>query len=311
MPHRRSFPQRITDSFRVISELDLSHAYERQAGSLALIVLVGAVVVSAVLWVQVLHPVVRTEVLVEFPDVRGLVVGDRVQVAGVTVGRVHRVELLGPGRVLVGLRVDPSARPRRDAHAEIVALNLVGGNAVSFSPGVADDFLGDVVLVGSAPASSAAMPALRAEAERVALAASVFARADLQRDVAAAQAATRRAMAALAQAPADSAAAATTAALASTDALFARLDSLVGSLAGVDSTRLAHLGASAQDLAGGLAAIQERVAVLRERVDRGDGTLARSLHDDALRRELEATRRSLRLLQEKYLGRRPTRPDTQ
>jgi len=164
--------------------------------------------------------------------------------------------------------------------------------------------------VGSAPGTAAAMPALRAEAERVALAASVFARADLRRDVAAARAATQAALAALARAPADSALAATTAALAGTDALFARVDSLVGRFSGADSARIAQLGASAQDLANGLGAVQVHLTVLQERVDRGDGTLGRTLRDDALRRELDATRHSLRLFQEKFFGRRPAPPET-
>lgn len=311
MPSRRSIPQRVSDSFRVIKELDLSHVYERQAGSVTLLVLAlavgGAVVGGWLAWGRG-----RVTVVAEFDGARGLVGGDPVVVAGVSVGRVRRVELVEPGRVRVTMVVERGRRPRRDASLAIVSLNLIGDVAVSYDPGGDTVYLSDgQLLAGRAPASlDAELVGLRERAEDAALASRAFLRPDFAADVADARAATTRAQAALASAGA-APAAALAEALAAGQAALRSLDSLVSRVP-VDSTRvrLDELGTNAGELMAGVGAFQERLAAVQQRMARGEGNVGLATRDSALRVALAATRRSLDHLLLKYLGRRPASRDT-
>lgn len=304
MLHRRSLPQRMSDSFRVIRELDLSHRYERQAGTVTLAV--GLLVVAAALlagWAVGGRGPVRATV--EFASAQGLSGGDPVVVAGVPVGRVRRVELTEPGRVRVTLTIRRSHRPHRDARFEIVSVNLVGGMAVVYRPGADTALLAaDTVVVGDTPHDVGARIAeLKGVVEDVAVGGRAFLRPDFAADLAAARAATARAHASLARAGAGPAAAAADA-LASGQAALAALDSLVDRLPH-DSARLSELGANLGDLMLGVGDARERLAAIQERIARGEGNLGRATRDSALRLELEAARLSLDHLLLKYLGRRP------
>jgi hypothetical protein len=201
-------------------------------------------------------------------------------------------------------------RPRRDAQFEIAAVNLLGSVAVSYRPGTDTTLAapGQVLAGRTAEDFSARMLSARETVAEVALSARAFLRQDLQGDVAAARAATRRAQAALAGvrgAPVQ----ALTEALTAGQAVLASLDSLVLSAA-LDSARegMAELGGRARPLMSGVADTRARLAAIQARMDSGQGNVGRALHDSTLRRELDATRRSLDDLLFKYLGRRPAPP---
>ncbi|MDH5197771.1 MAG: MlaD family protein, partial [Gemmatimonadota bacterium] len=152
MAKRRSLSDRVTDSFRVLTELDLSHAYERQAGTIALIVLGVAIVVALIVTGGRVGGSDRIAFEAEVPSAGGLASGDPVLVRGVPVGRVEGVDLIGPGHVRVRLSVDPAYAPRRDASVVLVALDLVGSQGIMYERGVAADPLpADVPVVGAAP----------------------------------------------------------------------------------------------------------------------------------------------------------------
>jgi phospholipid/cholesterol/gamma-HCH transport system substrate-binding protein len=307
MPSRRSLPQRVSDSFRVIKELDLSHQYERQAGTIVFLVLavgLGAATIAGGWLARGRRPV---SVVAEFGAAQGLVGGDPVRLAGVPVGRVRRVELVEAGRVRVTMVIQRRHQPRRDAQFEITAVNLLGDVAVSYRPGADPTPVpSNQVLAGRTPEGlSAQLLAVRETAAEVALSARAFLRRDFQSDVAAARAATRRAQAALAGvrgAPVQ----ALTEALTAGQAVLASLDSLVRNAA-LDSARgrLAELGDRAGPLMAGVGDTRARLADIQARMDSGQGNLGRALHDGTLRRELDATQRSLDDLLLKYLGRKP------
>jgi ABC-type transporter Mla subunit MlaD len=310
MPSRRSLPQRVSDSFRVIKELDLSHQYERQAGTIAFLVLAAGLVVATIAggWLAGGRRPVSVEV--EFRAAQGLVGGDPVLLAGVPVGRVRRVELVEAGRVRVSMVIQRRHRPRRDAQFEITAVNLLGNVAVRYRPGTdTTPAAPGRVLAGRTPEDfSARMLAVRETGAEVAVSARAFLRRDFQGDVAAARAATGRAQAALAGvrgAPVQ----ALTEALTAGQAMLASLDSLVRNAA-LDSARgrLAELGDRAGPLMTGVADTRARLAEIQARMDSGQGNVGRALHDSTIRRELDATRRSLDDLLFKYLGRRPAPP---
>jgi phospholipid/cholesterol/gamma-HCH transport system substrate-binding protein len=307
MSPRRSIPQRVSDSFRVIRELDLSHQYERQAGMVVLLVLAVALVAVALAggWLSSGRRPVR--VMVEFTSANGLAGGDPVLLAGVPVGRVRRVELMETGRVRVVMYVQRRHRPRRDADFRVAPVNLLGDVAVSYRPGLDSAVVPDgTILAGRAPRDFAARTlALRETAEEIAVSARAFFRPELSADLAAARAATARAQAAVRSAP-DAPVEALTQALAAGQASLAALDSLVARVP-LDSVRadLSELGETAGALLTDVGETRARLADIQARLDSGQGNVGRALADDGLRRELEATRRSLDDLLFKYTGRRP------
>jgi phospholipid/cholesterol/gamma-HCH transport system substrate-binding protein len=307
VPARRSLPQRVSDSFRVIKELDLSHQYERQAGTIVLLLAAAGIVVAAVAGGWLASEKRPVPVVVDFSAAQGLVGGDAVVMAGVPVGRVRRVELVESGRVRVSLVVQRRHRPRRDAQFEIRPVNMLGDVAVSYRPGSDSAFAPQgTVLAGRARQDFATRAlALRETAAEVAVSARAFLRPDFRADVTAARRATDRARAALAgvrDAPLE----ALDEALAAGQHALASLDSLMQDAA-LDSARarLRGLGEQADGLLAGVTDTRERLAAIQARMDSGQGNVGLALRDRTLRRELDATRRSLDDLLFKYLGRRP------
>jgi ABC-type transporter Mla subunit MlaD len=307
MPPRRSIPRRVSDSFRVIKELDLSHQYERQAGSLALLVLVVLLGVLVLRSDRLLRPPVT--VLAEFEAARGLAGGDAVLFAGVPVGRVKEVALVETGRVRVRMRIDRRHRPRRDARLAIAPVNLLGDVAVIYQPGTDPNELpDDEILAGQAPENLATQSlTLREQAEEIALAGRAFLARDYAAEVAAARSATARARAAIAAAR-DAPFTALNDAMSAGAAVLASLDTLLADPM-LDSARagLREVSASAAPLMAGVTETRERLAAILVAVDSGQGNVGLARKDSMLRRELEATRRALDDLLLKYTGRRPNR----
>jgi len=307
MPQRRSLADRVTDSFRVLTELDLSHAYERQAGTITLVV-IALVAAIAMVVASVTAGPARLTVAMEFPGAGGLAGGDPVLVRGAHVGRVRSVELVGPGRIRVTTTLDADLAPRADAAAEILALDMVGNQAVNYRPGVADAPLpaGAAVPGRAGPTVAGQAGALREEmaglAERLRGVDPAAFRDELARTRAAlarAQAATRRFQ---------------------QDGLTAAVDELVEQgltvLERLDSVRAAFprtalaaqrdsLAASASVLMEQVGQVQGTLSALRERVGAGEGNAGRLQRDSAFRNELDGARLAWRRLQETLLGRKP------
>lgn len=74
----------------------------------------------------------------EFTDVTGLVKGDDVRIAGVKVGSVSGVTVLGADRARVEFTVENASTLTRSSHASIRYRNLVGQRYISLSEGVGD-----------------------------------------------------------------------------------------------------------------------------------------------------------------------------
>lgn len=307
MPPRRSIPRRVSDSFRVIRELDLSHQYERQAGSLALLVIVALLGVVVLKSDWLLRPPVA--VLAEFESARGLSGGDAVLFAGVPVGRVREVRLVETGRVRVRMSIQRQHRPRRDARLSIAPVNLLGDVAIIYRPGADPNELPtDEILAGQAPEDLASQSlTLREQAEEIALAGRAFLARDLGDEVAAARSATNRARAAIASARGAPLAALSHAMLAG-EALLASLDTLLADpMLDSASAGFREVSESAAPLIAGVSQTRERLDRILATVDSGHGNVGLARRDSALRHELEATRRALDDLLLKYTGRRPNR----
>jgi ABC-type transporter Mla subunit MlaD len=307
MPQRRSLADRVTDSFRVLTELDLSHAYERQAGTITLVVIALIAVVAMIVASATAGPA-RLTVAMEFPSAGGLAGGDPVLVRGAHVGRVRTVELVGPGRVRVTTTLDANLAPHADAAAEILALDMVGNQAVNYRPGVADDPLpaGAAVPGRAGPTVAGQAGALREEMAGLAERLRGVDPAAFRDDLARTRAALARARAATRSFP--------------RDALTTAVDELVEqgltALERLDSVRAAFprtslaaqrdsLAASAGALMDQVGQVQGTLSVLRERVGAGEGNAGRLQRDSALRSELDGARLAWRRLQETLLGRKP------
>jgi len=307
MPRRRSLTDRVTDSFRILTELDISHAYERQAGTIALVVLAVLVVAVVVIAREVRGPA-HVPVTMEFPGAAGIAGGDPVLLRGVPIGRVRGVQLLGPGRVQVTTSVDEQYAPRRDATARIVALDMVGSQAVAYEPGSAAETLpaGQPIAGEDAITLQAQLETLRERAQTIAVNLRDFDPAALREDLARTQEALARARDAARRLPADSVAAGLDALFGEGERLVARLDTVRAAFpAAAIAGQRDSLMANASVLMEQVGAVQESLGRIRERMAAGEGTLGRFQRDSTLPRELDAVRASLRSLQEKLLGRRP------
>jgi len=96
----------------------------------------------------------RLTVRAEFPTVAGIDRKADVRIAGVRVGKVEDVELVG-GRAMLTLSLDPSVRLHQGASVRVSSLGMLGDKFVEISPGdlSAPPLPPDAVLGGSAPPS--------------------------------------------------------------------------------------------------------------------------------------------------------------
>jgi ABC-type transporter Mla subunit MlaD len=310
MAKRRTLADRVTDSFKVLTELDLSHAYERQAGTVAL-VLLG--ILGLVLLVATGGPGGdrgTVGVNVELPTAPGLARGDPVLVLGARVGQVEGIRLLRPGHVLVTLTVDAAHAPREDADAQLVALDLVGNQAVQYDPGrAAAPHAPDQPVIGSpAVLFSDRLTQLRERAAELLLGLREVDPDELAAEVERTRRALARAEAAAAAFPQDSLAAVTRLAAARGDSLIAAVRTLQEALPGAAvRTQRESLAVSAATLLEGVGEVQGTLDRLRERMA-GEGNVGRFTRDSTFRAELDAARTALRQLLEKFGGRRPAAP---
>jgi ABC-type transporter Mla subunit MlaD len=311
MPKRRSLSERVTDGFKVLTELDLSHAYERQAGTIALGLLAVLALVVLLTTGGPAGDRGMVEVDVELPAAPGLARGDPVLVLGARVGRVEGVRLVSPGHVLVTLSVARAHAPRLDADAQLVALDLIGNQAVQYDPGRASAPLAPNAPVVGSPSVlfSDRLTQLKEQAAELLVGLREVDPDELAAEVERTRQALARAEAVAGAFPADSLAAAARVTIARGDSLVAEFGAL-----GTAFPRAA-LQAQRESLAVNAAALVEQAGEvqatldrLRERVAGGEGSLGRLTHDTAFRHQLEAARTSLRLLLEKFGGRRPAAP---
>lgn len=78
---------------------------------------------------------------IQFADIGNLKSSSSVRISGVPVGRVERIRLEAPGKVVVSVSLDETIQPKVDAGAQIVAVGFVGDAAIEFDPGRAAERL--------------------------------------------------------------------------------------------------------------------------------------------------------------------------
>lgn len=93
------------------------------------------------------------EISANFTGIGGLAIGDDVQISGVKVGSVSRVELADSYLATVFMSIDPVIELPDDTAAFISSESLLGGKFLALEPGASEDMLeeGGVVQYTQAP----------------------------------------------------------------------------------------------------------------------------------------------------------------
>ena len=115
--------------------MDLSYKQEVTVGSLVILAIVLFIVGTS--WLSGRSVAADSDEWwkIQFKDAGNLKTSSPVKISGVAVGKVERIRLLDPGKVLVEVSLPEKITPRVDAGAQIVAVGFVGDAAVQFESG--------------------------------------------------------------------------------------------------------------------------------------------------------------------------------
>ncbi|HSB55243.1 MAG TPA: MlaD family protein [Gemmatimonadales bacterium] len=123
--------------------------YGREAIVGALVIIAVAIFVGGTMWLSGRSLGRRHLVKAGFRSAAGLKRASPVTVSGVTVGRVEKIELAQPGKVIVSMSLRPDIKPKKDAKAYIASVTFVGDYVIQFEPGdSAAPFPADSVVPG-------------------------------------------------------------------------------------------------------------------------------------------------------------------
>ena len=116
--------------------MDLHHKQEITVGALVLLAI--AVFIAGALWLSGRSMGGSSDFIkLEFASAGNLKVGVPVRISGVTLGKVERISLIEPGRVMVEISLPARIVPKTDASARIISISTLGDAAVAFEPGTA------------------------------------------------------------------------------------------------------------------------------------------------------------------------------
>jgi phospholipid/cholesterol/gamma-HCH transport system substrate-binding protein len=119
--------------------MDLHYKQEVTVGVL---VLAGVgLFIGGTMWLRGRSFSTAPEVQIVFPDVGTLSEGSPVRVSGVELGAVERIEFQDVGKVLVGVSLNPTVKPKIDATARLTTVGLVGDAAILLHPGTSTELL--------------------------------------------------------------------------------------------------------------------------------------------------------------------------
>jgi len=105
------------------------------------ITLAGLLLVLGILWLGGVKLGTQTyEFSVVFPEVAGLLVGDRVTVAGISSGEILSLELTN-GKVLADVRLSSGIRVPVDSRISVSTYGLIGTKVIAIRPGESKEYI--------------------------------------------------------------------------------------------------------------------------------------------------------------------------
>jgi phospholipid/cholesterol/gamma-HCH transport system substrate-binding protein len=279
--------------------MDLYYKQELTVGALVLAALV--IFIGGMMWLtgQSLTNRGRVIVPVEFTMVSGLNAGDPVQISGVSVGRVAKVQLQEVGRVRVELEVDRRVQPKIDAVAEIRSLDFLGAKYVSYSPGTAEQALPDDAVITGREEMELASGAVQLadEATRLLQSSRELLSPQLAAQVRQTLAATEHAMDVVARVGSGPMAESASASLEALQGAAMALDSTLSNPAINESlSQMDEIADGVREMTDGLAAVAQNLAMMIELMRSPDGSIGRALTDTTLHNDMHEVLVSLRLL---------------
>ncbi len=101
----------------------------------------GAALVFGILWLSdVQFGDERYELSIVFPEVAGLVPGDKVTVAGLDAGEIISLDLEG-NQVVVKVEIDPDIKIPDDSRISVASYGLIGAKVVAVRPGMSGVYI--------------------------------------------------------------------------------------------------------------------------------------------------------------------------
>ena len=107
------------------------------------IVAVGALLFSFVFsdWSDDFDVLNTYQLKAEFHDIGSLRIGSVVKLSGVSIGKVQSIQLTNDYQAIVGFEVKKSVKIPDDSEISIVTQGLLGGNYLSITPGLDEQYL--------------------------------------------------------------------------------------------------------------------------------------------------------------------------
>lgn len=269
----------------------------RQEVSVGALVIVGGILLVALLFWLTDRDITGSgvELQLQFANASGIEAGDGVWVSGVKKGRVTSVELVGVGKVVVGIKVDQDVAPRLDAKASVAALDFLGNKIIDYVPGTRGEPLPEgTPIVGELQKELTDVAAsLAGRADELLGNATAILNNQLATDVHNTLVATQRAMQVLTRAGSGPLVDQTTQTLRATERIMVRLDSILGTSGG---KRIDTLTANLAKLSTHLGTATASLDTLLGSMNRGEGTLGRIANDTTLYHNLNETLAALTAL---------------
>ncbi len=227
-----------------------------------------------------------------FSDIAGLKEGDPVRVSGVTKGRVAKVLLDRPKRVIVTLQLAPEVRPHGDATAVVAAADFLGAKFVDYNPGIQPETWPEGRLIPGSATSDISDVAARVAANANELLENLnkgLNASQLGADLHNTLVVTQRGMRALTEATNGPLVQQTTQTLQSVHRVMSRIDSVLGTNPTASGRRLDSLTANLTQLTNHLGQATNSLSSLLTSMQRGEGSLGKMATDTMLYKNLNAT----------------------
>ena len=228
----------------------------------------------------------RTEVQIQFEDVKGLAVGDPVLVSGYNVGRVKAVDFQNVGSILVVIELNEDLPPHTDAMAAVAALDFLGAMKIDYRPGTAPTMLGeDAIIIGTQESGlTDGLPELKDQASAVMMGLQEFATPETAENINATLVSIQQALdRVVGLVDGRGSGPSLTATLGTMQSAAVRIDSILANPTIDESVnQLDEVMESLQEMTDGLAGATSSLNSLIAKIESGEGSIGMALNDSTL-----------------------------